>query len=167
MADAIGTDETVEIQGQSRHHARITRGLQYFYGLVALTFVTLALLHVPHPTPWLWVPYAAGAVLAVLTLAPSLPLAVSRLLAVSATALMFFFFSGFFMEVPRLESDWYQSQEGWSAVGLLVAAFTLLPVLSNFSCRCKARCRDSIGPTRRLRHPGFFTAPDSAKPRGS
>jgi len=118
---------------------RAARGMQIFNGLVGLTFVVLALLHVPHPSPWLWVPYAAGAALAFLTLLPALSIPISRILAVATTALLFFFFAGFFTEVPKLASDWYTSQEGWSAVALLVAAFTLIPVLSDYSCRCKAR----------------------------
>lgn len=141
--------------------------MHYFHALVGTTFVVLALLHVPHPSPWLWLPYAAGAVLAFLTLTPHLGVFVSRILAIAATALMFFFFFGFFMEVPRLESDWYQSQEGWSAVSLLLGAFTLIPVLSDYSCRCKADCSRAQRAGSHFRHIGFFTAPDQqAGPRG-
>ena len=145
---------------------RITRGMQAFNALVGVTFVILALLHVPHPSPWLWVPYAAGAVLAFLTLVPRLGIFVSRLLAVAATALMFSFFAGFFTEVPKLASDWYQSQEGWSAVSLLLGAFTLIPVLSDYSCRCKAVCRASARETNPGRQHGFFTAPEQVPPPG-
>jgi hypothetical protein len=142
--------------------------MQYFQALVGVSFVILACLHMPHPSPWLWLPYAAGAGLAFLTLVPNLSIFVSRILAIAATALMFFFFSGFFMEVPRLESDWYQGQEGWSAVSLLVGAFTLIPVLSDYSCRCKAECRAArAADTQSSRHHGFFSAPDQAPPRSS
>lgn len=144
-----------------------TRGMQVFHAAVGVTFAVLALLHVPHPSPWLWVPYAAGAVLAFMTLVPDLGIAFSRVLAIAATALAFFFFAGFFMEVPRLESDWYQSQEGWSAVARLLGAFTLLPVLSDFSCRCKAECREARAGQRahKRRHPRIFSAPDHVTPR--
>ena len=144
-----------------------TRGMQVFHFAVGVTFAVLALLHVPHPSPWLWVPYAAGAVLAFMTLVPDLGIAISRLLAIAATVLAFFFFAGFFMEVPRLESDWYQSQEGWSAVARLLGAFTLLPVLSDFSCRCKAECREARAGQRahKRRHPRIFSAPDHVTPR--
>jgi len=136
------------------------RGLRWFHAFVAVTFVILALLHMPHPKPLLWLPYAAGAALAVMTLVPHLMVMASRLLAVAATALMFFLFAGFFMDVPKLEAGWYQSQEGWAAVSRLLAAFLLLPLLSEFSCRCKAHCREKRAGRRR--NSGFFTAPDRA-----
>lgn len=152
--------------GADRRDNRVTRGMHYFQALVGVTFVALALLHVPHPSPWLWAPYAAGAILAFLTLVP-LSVFFSRILAVAATALVFFFFAGFFMEVPRLESDWYQSQEGWSAVGLSLGAFTMLPVLSDYSCRCKAQCHQHADTPRDDRRHGFFTAADQVPPRSS
>ncbi|MFW6093737.1 MAG: hypothetical protein ACODAC_07170 [Pseudomonadota bacterium] len=142
-------------------NTRLTRGMWYLYAVIGLTFVVLAILHVPHPRPWLWAPYAAGAAITLVSLIPNLGILLSRLLAVAATAILFFFFAGFFMEVPKLESDWYSSQEGWTAVSLLVGAFGLLPVLSNFSCRCKARCEGHH------RIPRFFTAPDSPGSRSS
>ncbi len=137
---------------------RLDRGMRYLYGIIGATFIVLALLHVPHPRPWLWAPYAAGAVLALLNLVPNLSIFLSRIFAIAATALMFFFFAGFFTEVPKLESDWYQSQEGWTAVSLLVGAFTLIPVLSHYSCRCKADCR--YGDHRAHSNRAFFTAPE-------
>jgi len=146
----------------------VGKGMYCFQALIAVTFVVLALLHVPHPSPLLWLPYAAGAVLAGFTLIP-LKVMLARLLAVAATALMFFLFAGFFMDVPKLESTWYQSQEGWAAVSRLLAAFLLIPVLSDYSCRCKAECREAKAASR-LR-PGkdsaFFTAPDQSRARSS
>jgi hypothetical protein len=134
------------------------RGMRYFLAFSAVTFVVLALLHVPHPSPFLWLPYAAAAVLAGLTLVPRLKTMFSRVLAVAATALMFFLFFGFFMEVPKLEAGWYQSQEGWAAVSRLLAAFLLIPLLSEFSCRCKAEGREGRKHSGRQ---GFFSAPDA------
>lgn len=163
----------VMADSMAHHGTRAARGMQVFHGLVGLTFVVLALLHVPHPSPWLWVPYAAGAVLTFATLLPVISIPISRLLAIATTVLLFFFFAGFFTEVPKLASDWYTSQEGWSAVALLVAAFTLIPVLSDYSCRCKARCREARAGRREhdtgnaARRPGFFTVPDHVGPRSS
>lgn len=138
--------------------------MQIFHGLVGITFAALAVLHVPHPSPWLWVPYALGAGLAFLTLIPNLATPISRILALATTVLLFFFFAGFFTEVPKLASDWYQSQEGWSAVALLLGAFTLIPVLSDYSCRCKAEC-GHVRAGRRQEHGrhGFFSVPDHVR----
>lgn len=178
MRDGIGAGEhgtmnhTVAGSGPGVSGATdttVTRGMQYFHGVVGVTFAILALLHVPHPSPWLWLPYAAGSVLAFLTMVRGISLFASRILAIAATALMFFFFAGFFLEVPRLASDWYQGQEGWSAVARLVGAFTLIPVLSDYSCRCKAECHEARAEAghRRLtrRHFGIFSAPDHVHPR--
>lgn len=172
MANGIGISEKSSTangrSGSADSRISVTLSMQIFHGVVGLTFAILALLHVPHPSPWLWVPYAGGAVLAFLTLVPNLSIPAARILAIAATALMFFFFAGFFTEVPRLESDWYQSQEGWSAVARLLGAFTLIPVLSDYSCRCKAECRQARAEGRHHgRHQGFFTAPDPARSRSS
>ena len=147
----------------------MTRSMQFVNATIGVLFVVAALLHVPHPSPWLWLPYAAGATLAFITLVPNLGIFVSRVLAIAATALMFFFFAGFFLEVPKLASDWYQSQEGWAVVFRLIGAFTLIPLLSDYSCRCKAECREARQGVRHraLRHRGFFSAPEQPRPRSS
>lgn len=170
MSSNMSTEVSENRQAPGDHAAAsttATRSMQYFHAAVGVTFAILALLHVPHPSPWLWVPYATGSVLAFLTLVPDMSIAVSRLLAVAATVLAFFFFAGFFMEVPRLESDWYQGQEGWFAVARLLGAFTLIPVLSDFSCRCKAECREARAGrvAEKRRHPRIFSAPDHVSSR--
>ena len=141
----------------------MVRPMHYIHGAIALVLAVVAMLHVPHPTPFLWVPYALASALAAVTLFPEISLLLSRLLAISTTVLMFFFFAGFFMEVPRLESDWYQHQEGWFAVSLLLAAFTMIPVLSDYSCRCKAECREARGADRK----SFFGVPGHIRPPNS
>jgi hypothetical protein len=144
------------------------RAMRYLQAFAAVSFVVMALLHVPHPSPLLWLPYAAGAILAILTLVPRLKVMLSRVLAVAATALMFFLFAGFFMDVPKLEAGWYQSQEGWATVSRLLAAFLLLPLLSEFSCRCKAESRECRAAARGSeKTSGFFTAPDQSRVRSS
>ena len=129
--------------------------MQYINGLIGSAFVLFALIHVPHPTPLTWVPYAAAAVLAFITLKADLGINFSRLLAVCATALMFFFFAGFFMLVPKLSADWYMSQNGWAAVTLISSAFAMIPVLSDYSCRLKAECQEA----RAARRAAFFSVP--------
>jgi hypothetical protein len=143
----------------------VTRSMRYLHGFIGLTFVVLALLHVPHPSPYLWAPYAAGAALTFITLFRGYGVFLSYVLAIATTALLFFFFAAFFMEVPKLAADWYKHQEGWAAVSMLFGAFAMLSILSDYTCRCKAedcveqRARD-VRPTH-----GFFSAP--AEPRRS
>lgn len=133
----------------------MTRSMQYVHGVIGTMFVVLALLHVPHPTPYVWFPYACGALLAFVTLFRGMNMLLSRVLAVATTVLLFYFFAGFFMEVPKLASDWYTRQEAWAAVSMLFGAFAMLSILSDFSCRCKAECREEQARLQR----GFFSAP--------
>jgi len=139
----------------------VTNPMQLIHGAIAFILLAVALLHVPHPTPFIWVPYALGSALAIVTLFADVSLFFSRLLAISTTMLMFFFFAGFFMDVPKLESDWYVRQEGWFAVSRLLAAFAMLPILSDYSCRCKADCIHA----RAAQRLSFFRVPDHIRPR--
>jgi hypothetical protein len=135
--------------------------MHWIHGAIALMLLIVALLHVPHPTPFIWVPYALASALALITLFGDIGLFFSRLLAISTTMLMFFFFAGFFMDVPKLESDWYRHQDGWFAVSLLLGAFAMIPILSEYSCRCKADCMQS----RADQGVSFFRVPRHMRPR--
>jgi hypothetical protein len=133
----------------------VTRSMQWIHGLIGLAFVVLALLHVPHPSPYVWVPYAAAACLTFVTLFRGIHLLISRVLAVVTTVLLFYFFAGFFMEVPELKTGWYGRQEAWGAISMLFGAFAMLSILSDFSCRCKAECRER----KEQGNNAFFSAP--------
>ena len=67
-----------------------------------------------------------------------LPRFVNHLLAVATTAAMFASFALFFDLAPNLEPDWYMQREAVSTFSSLFAAFAMIPVLSEFSCRMKA-----------------------------
>ena len=129
--------------------------MPYLSGIVGCVFVLIALLHVPHPMPFAWVPYAIAGALALIALKRETPDAVVRALAVATTATMFFFFAGFFVVAPKLAADWYQHQEGWAAVCLILSAFAMIPVLSDYSCRLKADCHRLPAKTRLA----FFSVP--------
>ncbi len=139
----------------------MAKPMQVIHGAIALMLLAVALLHVPHPTPFIWVPYALASALAIITVFADVGQFFSRLLAISTTMLMFFFFAGFFMDVPKLESDWYVRQEGWFAVSTLLAAFAMIPILSDYSCRCKADCMHARAAGERL---SFFRAPGHVRP---
>ncbi len=129
----------------------------YVHGLIGIIFIAIALIHVPHPTPLFWLPYALGAFLTLFTLRTELSVPVSRVLALSTTVLMFFFFASFFVTVPKLAADWYTHQHGWEAVCLILGAFAMIPILSDYSCRLKAECLEA---RRAARKHSFFSVPE-------
>jgi hypothetical protein len=134
--------------------------MQYINALIGCLFIVIALLYALHPNPLAWAPYSAAAVLSLITLKPEISIAISRVLAIGTTALMFFFFAGFFLLVPKLAADWYTNQAGWEAVFRIFGAFAMIPILSDYSCRLKAECREAQLHARRA----FFSVPDHIRP---
>jgi hypothetical protein len=134
--------------------------MQYINALIGCSFIVIALFYALHPSPMAWAPYAIAGLLALISMKSEISIAVSRVLAVSTTALMFFFFAGFFVLVPQLATDWYTNQEGWQAVCRIFGAFAMIPILSDYSCRLKAECREARYSARRA----FFSAPDDVRP---
>ena len=103
--------------------------MRYFSGISGVLLGIIAALHLVTPTPYVWLIYAAASLLAFITLKSSTSATIARLLAVATTLLMFYFFAAFFLLVPKLPADWYQQQDGWRAVSLILAAFVLLSIL--------------------------------------
>jgi len=134
--------------------------MQYIHGFIACVLVLLALIHIPFPEPLAWLPYTVAAVLALITLKPELSIPVSTVLAIATAGMMFFFFALFFLVVPTLEANWYTTQYGWAAVCLLLSAFVMIPILSEYSCRLKAECREA----RAARRSAFFSVPSHIRP---
>lgn len=141
-----------------------TRGrfelMQYIHGFIACLLVLLAVIHIPFPEPLAWLPYSVAAALALITLKSDLSIPVSRVLAIATTGMMFFFFALFFLVVPTLKAGWYTTQYGWAAVCLLLSAFVMIPILSDYSCRLKADCREA----RAARRTAFFSVPSHINP---
>ncbi len=136
--------------------------MQYIHGFIGVVLVVLALIHMPFPSPMVWLPYTLWAGLAFLTLLPNLSTGVSRFLAIFTVGVMFFFFALFFLLVPRLEADWYMTQYGWSAVCRILSAFLMIPILSEYSCRLKKDCMEA----RAARRAAFFSVPSNIRPEG-
>lgn len=133
--------------------------MQYIHGFIGCVLVLLALIHVPYPYPLAWLPYAIAACLAFITLKSEISQGLSRILAIATAGTMFFFFAWFFVKVPTLDADWYASQAGWAAVCRILAAFVMIPILSEYSCRLKADCLEA-----RARNRAFFSVPESVRP---
>ena len=123
-------------------------------GAIGGGLVLLALLHLGVPArPYMLIGmYCCGAALALITLAPGVGQWSARILAVCATACMLFFFAGFFHMAPRLGEEWYAVH--LPALGQLIAAFAMLPVLSGYSCLMKADCVEAP------KAKGFFSVPE-------
>jgi hypothetical protein len=133
--------------------------MQYIHGFIGCVLVLLALIHLPYPYPLAWLPYAIAACLAFIPLKSEISIGLSRILAITTAGIMFFFFAWFFVKVPTLDHDWYASQAGWAAVCRILAAFVMIPILSEYSCRLKADCREA-----RARDRAFFTVPEHIRP---
>ena len=107
-------------------------------GIIGCVLLALAILHIFIPkTPILSAVYFGGALLALASLRPNIPFAWARVLAVASVIAMFFYFAGFFRIVDRFHEQWYRSGMMLNAVGMLISAFAMIPVLSVFSSRMK------------------------------
>ena len=128
--------------------------MSYLNGFIGFGFILLALLHLGVPDgDFLVGAYLAGSVLAFATLIQRLPLGVARILAVVTTVAAFFYFVGFFKMAPHLGPGWVAVHT--KALGHLLGAFAMIPVLAEYSCRLKADCREEQEGTRL----GFFSVP--------
>ncbi len=136
--------------------------MRQFNGLIGVTFLAMTLVHlvgtsVDHIACTAML--AAGGILALSTLISNPSRLLSRTLALSTTVLMFAFFAAFFQLVPSFGAQWYMGAQGIEAVSLLVAAFSMIPVLSCHSCRLKADCVEKPAQER----VGFFSVPKNVK----
>lgn len=134
-------------------------------GIIGCTLLTLAVMHAFIPREsyhiFMWL-YGAGAICAFVSMRGQMPLLVVRLLALATTAVMFVYFAAFFKMAPHFQEEWYRSGAGLEAVGMLLSAFAMIPVLSCYSCMLKADCRESLQRDRE-RRPAFFSVPESVK----
>ncbi len=128
--------------------------MSYLNGSIGFCFILLALFHLGVPdASFLIGAYLFGSALAFVSVVRRLPLKVSRGLALATTAATFFYFIGFFQMAPHLGSGWYAVHT--KALGQLLGAFAMIPVLAEYSCRLKADCVEAVGPKRS----GFFSVP--------
>ena len=130
-------------------------------GIIGCVLLALAILHVFIPrTPILSAIYLGGALLALASLRPNISFAWARVLAVASVIAMFFYYAGFFRIVDNFHEQWYRSGLMLNAVGMLILAFAMTPVLSVFSSRMK--CDDQkVGAGDRA----LFAGPDEGSTR--
>ena len=116
----------------------------------------LAALHAVLPKAYLLAGlYAGGGFLALFCLKQDLNLAVSKVFALAAMVLMFFYFATFFRMIGELSSTWYLGALAFEAASLLISAFTMIVILSVYSCRLKAVCTGCDAS-----HRALFSAPE-------
>ena len=137
--------------------------MRIFNAIVGCMLLGLAVLHGFIPkTPLLSVIYAAGAVLALASLWRNVSFSFARVFAFLTVAAMFFYFAAFFRIVDHFHENWYRGGMALEAVGMLLSAFAMIPVLSVFSCRMKADCVEPSSPSQAL-----FSAPDEKEAAAS
>ena len=110
--------------------------MRYVNGLIGVALVVLALRYVGETdaVPWSLV-YGYGALVAFLSLKSRITYPVAWIGAIGATVAMFCYFGLFFQMVPHVRGNWLTL--GHECMYLGSAAFCMIPVLSNFSCRLK------------------------------
>ena len=131
--------------------------------ITGCALLALALLHVFIPkTPILTLIYLGGALLALASLRVNIDFAWARVLAVATVIAMFFYFAVFFRIVEDFHEQWYRSGMMLEAVGMLISAFAMIPVLSVYSCLMKCDGQ-VVGENDRA----IFACPDESSNNGS
>ena len=134
--------------------------------IIACVLTAFAVLHAFIPSHLhIALLFGAGAVLAVLTVIPrSMGINTARLLAVGTTALMFFYFAGFFTMAPQFEDGWHKTGAALDGLAMLLSAFLMIPVLSCYSCLLKAEgCEHFRAKEEEPKRGAFFSVPDHIK----
>ena len=110
--------------------------MRYVNGVIGAALFVLALSYLSESSsvPWSLI-YGYGALVALLSLKSRVTSRVAWVGAIGATVAMFCYFALFFQMVPHLRGDWIAHRH--ESVYLVAAAFCMIPVLSNFSCRLK------------------------------
>ena len=123
--------------------------------------------------------YGSGSLFAFVALRGDLGNSVARLFAIGTTAVMFFYFAGFFTLAPHFHEYWYRSGVGLEGVGMLLSAFAMIPVLSCYSCMLKADCAERMAAYERrkqdeetgratgFKRPAFFSVPDNIQEKSA
>jgi len=133
--------------------------------IIACVLLTFTVLHAFIPSHlYFSIMYAAGAFFALVTLIPGgMGINVARLMAVGTTAVMFFYFAGFFSMAPEFQEGWHQTGAALEGLGMLLSAFLMIPILSCYSCLLKADGCEHFRSTDELKRGAFFSVPEDIK----
>lgn len=111
--------------------------MKYILAVITVVLLAFAALVASEGSPWWSFMFGLGAALALVALKSDLSRNMVVFLAVTATVTMFIYFAGFFFLAPYLHHD-ALAPESRNAFGLLLAGFSMKPVIATFSCRMKA-----------------------------
>lgn len=131
--------------------------------LIACVLLSFAVLHAFMPNHMSFIfTYGAGAFFALVTIKPGgMSINTARLFAIGTTAIMFFYFAGFFAMTPHFRGDWMSTGAALEGLGMLLSAFLMIPILSCYSCLLKAdgcaHFKQKVEPKRSA----FFSVPDN------
>ena len=133
--------------------------------IIACILATFAVLHAFIPSHLhIALLFGTGAVLAAITVIPrSMGMNMARVLAVGTTAIMFFYFAGFFSMAPEFEDGWHKTGAALDGLAMLLSAFLMIPVLSCYSCLLKAEGCEHFGSKEEPKRGAFFSVPDHIK----
>ena len=133
--------------------------------VIACVLITFAVLHsfIPNHLFFVFL-YGAGAFFALVTVIPrGMGVVTARVFAVGTTAVMFFYFAGFFSMAPQFEEGWHQTGAALEGLGMLLSAFLMLPVLSCYSCLLKAEGCEHFRAEHEAKGGAFFSVPENIK----
>ena len=133
--------------------------------LIAVVLTTFAVLHIFIPShTFVAVLFGVGAVLAIPTVIPrSMGMQTARILALCTTAIMFFYFAGFFTLAPGFEDGWLQTGVMLDGLAMLLSAFLMIPILSCYSCLLKAEGCEQFRTAGKDNSNAFFSVPQDVK----
>ncbi|MCR9262047.1 MAG: hypothetical protein NXH95_20215 [Pseudomonadaceae bacterium] len=138
------------------------RTVNAIIGCVLLVF---AVLHAFIPNHLhLTIVYGLGAFFAFATVKPGgMGINTARVLAVGTTAVMFFYFAGFFTMAPDFEAQWVKTGAALEGVGMLLSAFLMIPILSCYSCLLKAEGCEQFKEKVEPKRGSFFSVPEDVQ----
>ncbi len=133
--------------------------------IIGCVLLTFAVLHAFIPSHLHFtLAFGAGAFFAFVTILPGgMGINAARLFAVGTTAVMFFYFAGFFTMAPEFEEGWVRTGAALEGLGMLFSAFLMIPILSCYSCMLKAEGCEQFGAKQEPKRGAFFSVPEDIK----
>lgn len=133
--------------------------------IIGCVLLVFAVLHVFIPNNFHFVfAYGIGALFAFITVKPGgMGIKTAGIFAVGTTAIMFFYFAGFFTMAPHFEAEWHKTGAALEGLGMLLSAFLMIPILSSYSCFLKGEDCDEFRAEKESKRGSFFSVPKDVR----